>query len=158
MKINLLIFSLMAITVSISNIAYAGPYAVEVIDFQNPRSGPFTNPLDALGAPDGAFDDLSGLYSMGEFGSITLRLGQPVIDIPGFDFAVWEESTYFDDPANRSGFVEDIDENLCRRFPSILFFMYSWSSFAQAKACIVFWASYLRSPYPSDHVTTSFIF
>lgn len=82
-------------------------FAVAVLDSYNPRAGTYTNRLDALGMPDGAFDDTRGIYSMGEYGWINLVLSAPVTNIAGPDLAVWEESTYFDDPPNRMNAFPD---------------------------------------------------
>jgi hypothetical protein len=52
----------------------------------------------ALGVPDG------GIVSLGDGGSITLRFAQPIIDGPGFDLAVFENS--FSDTFLELAFVE----------------------------------------------------
>jgi hypothetical protein len=73
---------------------HALSYAIQVIDYYNPQfGGPHTDPDMALGPPDFSRqgDVTTGMYSLGTFGRIDLALGQPVIDIPGYDFAVWEE-------------------------------------------------------------------
>ncbi len=75
-------------------VALGQPHAVEVIDFSTAHT-PCTNcdEQDALGAPDGTNSPVAGFYSIGDFGFIELRLGAPVLDVPGDDLAIWEEIT-----------------------------------------------------------------
>lgn len=83
------VFAAMAIHI-VAVQANAVPYAVEVINVFHPTGtdGGSKNPNRALGLSDNIN------YSMGDStGFIDLRMGQPIVDIPGYDFVVWQEGT-----------------------------------------------------------------
>ncbi len=71
---------------------HASPYAINVVDYEGNALPPFNDPTEALGSPDYSQNVPSnGFYSIGQFGWISLELGQPVLDIPGNDILIWEE-------------------------------------------------------------------
>jgi len=77
--------------------ATASPYATSVVAYDNTdASAPFTTPSEALGPPDAASGAAQpyGIVSLGRLGSISLQLGEVVVDVSGPDLAVWEELTY----------------------------------------------------------------
>ena len=87
-----LLFLLTVIFILLASNLYALPYATNVIDYNGNSLAPFNNPQLALGAPDFNLDAQPwGLYSIGQYGWITLELGEPVFDIEGPDLIVWEE-------------------------------------------------------------------
>ena len=87
-----LLFAITIMLVSLVSNLYASPYATNVIDYSGNSEAPFNNPQLALGEPD--FNLIAkpwGLYSIGQYGWISLELGEPVYDIEGPDLIVWEE-------------------------------------------------------------------
>ncbi len=68
----------------------ADPYiigwATRVVDWHRTPDITFGVPEDVLGQPGGTFD----VFSLGDGGWITVAFDQPITNIPGHDFVVWE--------------------------------------------------------------------
>jgi hypothetical protein len=70
---------------------YLTGWATQVVDFQRDVSTvTFGAPADTLGQPGGTEDT----FSLGDGGWITLGFSQSITNIPGFDFAVWENGFF----------------------------------------------------------------
>lgn len=78
------------------------PGPIDISDPDAPLAS-FGAPGNALGPAD-ALDPQNGVVSLGDGGSITLSFAQPIIDGPGFDFAVFENG--FSDTYLELAFVE----------------------------------------------------
>jgi hypothetical protein len=87
------------------------------MDIANPGAGlaTFGDPSEALGFADG---NSSHIVSLGDGGQITLSFDRPIVDGPGFDLAVFENS--FSDTFLELAFVEVSTNGLdFLRFPAV---------------------------------------
>ena len=85
------------------------------IDIQDPGLGKAShgNPSDALGAPDGV-----AVVSLGDSGIAVIQFAHPIMDGPGYDFAIFENG--FADHYIELAFVEiSSDGQQYFRFPAI---------------------------------------
>lgn len=123
MRREILAVFLVAAIYLVASSVHAEPYAVSVFSYNNTDAlDPFTDPSEALGAPDGTSGAPCpyGVVSLGRYGSISLQLGQAVLDISGPDLIVWEELTYqWDGVPGSEGHLPDETADVSLSFNAI---------------------------------------